>query len=123
MPKVVIPIRRKPGLTVQQFIDHYEHTHVPLATRHLGAHFIDYRRSYVVPGDPVSFSGTFDSPDSATQGPDFDVITEMWFADRASMEKMFEVAREPVIAAEIAADEERFMDRASVRVYVVDEHR
>ena len=52
----------------------------------------------------------------------FDVLTEIWLKDRATLDAMFAAAAEPRLAAEIAADEEKFADRQSVRMYVAEEY-
>ncbi len=113
MTKVVLLMKRKPGLSLEAFRDYYERNHAPLAKRLLGAFMLDYRRNYRSGG--ISTENT-DAPD----GEDFDVITEIWYKDKASMEAMWAHARKPEIAAQIDADGAKFMDPA-MRFYVVEE--
>ena len=109
-------IKRKAGTTHEQFRDYYETRHSQLALRLLGDLVIDYRRNYVQPADP-SASGT------PRPGIEHDVVTELWFGDRAQMEAFYARVRQPEIGAQIAADEEKFMDRPAMRQALVDECR
>jgi uncharacterized protein (TIGR02118 family) len=113
MLKVVILIRRKVGTTPEEFRRHYEERHVPLILRHVGSCFADYRRSY--PGKILAAVAV--QPDAL----DFDVVTEIWVKDQATLDEMFRRASIPEIAAEIAGDEETFIDRKAVRMFLADE--
>ena len=75
MFKCIALLRRKPGLSREDFIDYYERQHAPLIRRLLPG-IIDYRRNY------VELEGAFLFPGAAPI--DFDVITEIWLADRAA---------------------------------------
>ena len=55
--------------------------------------------------------------------PDFDVVTELWFADRAADEAMLAAHARPEVGGAIAADEENFLDRSKTRFFVVEERR
>lgn len=114
--KRILLIKRKPGTTHEQFRDYYEANHSQLALRLLGDLLLDYRRNYVQPADPSS-AGT------ARPGIEHDVVTELWFSDRAQMAAFYARVRQPEIGARIAADEEKFMDRAAMRQALVDECR
>ena len=111
MPKIITVFRRKRGLSRQEFIDYYETRHVPLIESRFGRFFLDYRRSFL-------------RDDGAERGgaADFDVVTEVWIKDEEALEQVLAAAAEPAAAAEIAADEERFIDRASIRIYLTDEY-
>jgi hypothetical protein len=122
MVKLLIFMKRKPGLSRQQFIDYYENNHIVLIARHFGEFQTDYRRSYAEDAAPFGLTGVADSPESGKAGVDFDVLTEIWLKDRATMDAMFARNAQPDIAAEVAADEENFVDRASVRFHIVEEY-
>ena len=115
MPKVVLLMKRKAGLSLAEFKDYYERNHVPLSKRLLGDYMLDYRRNYRSGGIATEVT---DAPGDS----DFDVITEIWYADQAAMEAMWARAREPEIAAQIDADGARFMD-PEMRFHIVDECR
>jgi hypothetical protein len=53
---------------------------------------------------------------------DFDVTTELGFPDRAALFVWLAQLAEPGVGEQVAADEEKFLDRSRTRTYVVDEH-
>lgn len=112
MFKSIALLRKKPGLTREALIDYYETRHAPLI-HSLFDEILDYRRNY------VDLAGAF-IMDGA--GPiDFDVVTEICFADRAAYERFVAKAAEPAIARRIAEDEENVFDRSATRMFIVDE--
>ena len=72
----------------------------------------DYRRNFIER-----------SPTDTTPRPDFDVITEITFADHADHEAFLRSLEDPAVQAWIAEDEARFSDRRMTRSYTVTEHR
>lgn len=111
MIKAIALLRRKQGLTREEFIAYYETRHAPLI-RSLLPGIADYRRNY------VDRSGAFES---AVAAIDFDSVTEMRFADRPTYDAFLARAADPEIARRIAEDEENVFDRAATRMFVVDE--
>jgi hypothetical protein len=53
--------------------------------------------------------------------PDFDVITELWFENRAGYERMLADHENPEVSGAIARDEENCFDRSKTRFFVVEE--
>jgi hypothetical protein len=111
--KVVTMLKRKPGMSREEFVRRYETHHAVLATK-LVPGLLDYRRMYI----------SAERPAFGTQPPalDFDVITTLVFADAASYEKAFETLKRPEIAQQIAEDEEHLFDRTNITAYLVDEY-
>jgi uncharacterized protein (TIGR02118 family) len=109
MIKSMTLIKRKPGLSREEFIQHYEEVHAPLALKHFPT-FVRYARNYVI---------TF--PDA--EEPDFDCITEIWFDDiegaMAVTEALGDYKTE--IGRIFLDDEEKFMDRGSKVSLLVNE--
>jgi len=107
MIKVFGYLKRKPGLSPQEFADYYEHHHVPLV---LSKAFVPtvYKRNYIQRGDAFNMEGHEIS---------FDCMTELVFADRDDLSAWMV----SLGVDEIARDEENFIDRAATRAYVVDE--
>jgi uncharacterized protein (TIGR02118 family) len=105
--KVFGYLKRKPGLSPEEFADYYEHNHVPLV---LSTAFIPsvYKRNYIQRGDAFNIEG---------DEIGFDCMTELVFADRDELLAWMT----SLGIDEIARDEERFIDRAATRAYVVDE--
>jgi uncharacterized protein (TIGR02118 family) len=107
MIKVFGYLKRKSSLSPQEFADYYEHNHVPLV---LSKAFmpIVYKRNYIQRGDAFNLEG---------DEIGFDCMTELVFADRDNLSAWMA----SLGGDEIARDEEKFIDRAATRAYVVDE--
>ncbi|MFS3129948.1 EthD domain-containing protein [Nocardioides sp. Bht2] len=111
MIKVVALLARKPGLSMVEFIDYYENSHSRLV-RSLTPQLVEYRRNYL---DHQSKLAAPRTPDV-----DFDVITELWFADRAAYDEMTANHTRPEVRKVIDADEKNFLDQTVSRMYVVE---
>lgn len=128
MFKVIVFLKRKEGLTRQEFIDYYEKRHSELVRKHLPP-ILDYRRNYPVFDDPLNFSGVFDDPANYSENgalppqEDYDVITEITFADRSGFEALMTALRTPPAGPIIAEDETHFLSREGNKVLVVEEYR
>jgi uncharacterized protein (TIGR02118 family) len=112
MFKCIALLRKKDGLSREAFVHYYETCHAPLIRRLLPG-ILDYRRNF------IELTGAFLYPGASPV--DFDVVTELWFADRAAYDIFIARATEPDIAREIAEDEENLFDRATMRMVVVEE--
>jgi uncharacterized protein (TIGR02118 family) len=100
MFKVVMLLKRKSGLSVEAFQEHWRERHAPLVASRLR---------------PARYVISAALPQGYGKGELlFDGISEMWFASKAA----FEVPA----PAEIAADEERFLERSRTVVMPVDVH-
>jgi hypothetical protein len=104
-------LSKKAGLDLREFIDHYETQHVPLICR-LAPMPLVYKRRYLSLGNKLTTLGG---------EVDFDAMTELVFADRAAFEAWMSALAKPDASHLVIADEERFLDRARTRAYVVDE--
>jgi hypothetical protein len=112
MFKLLIFLKRRPGMSLEEFREYYESVHSKLGEKYSrGAR--RYVRRYLQPF-PAPLA-----PGSAEL--DFDVVTELWYDDRASLEKDLQFSDRPDIAREIEADEERVFDRSKIRYAAVVE--
>jgi uncharacterized protein (TIGR02118 family) len=111
--KVVTLLKRKAGMSREDFVRYYEAHHAVLATQVVPG-LLDYRRMYISAERPA-----FGTPAPAL---DFDVITTLVFADTAAYERAFDTLRRPAIAQRIADDEARLFDRSNITAYLVDEY-
>jgi uncharacterized protein (TIGR02118 family) len=119
MIKLVILLKRKPGLSQEDFRRHYENRHAPLALKYLDHLLLDYRRNY--PQRELSYlSSNLASPES---GGSYDAVAEMVVADSAALEELYRVLADPQVKSVIAEDEARFLDRDSIRIMVCEEER
>jgi hypothetical protein len=111
MYKIVWLLKRKPGITHEQFRDHYENSHSVLAKKHFGHLLTAYRRNY----NAESWGGGVTGPDgSAGFGPRewaFDCIAEWEMRAEADFIEIMRLVALPDIAPIFYADEEPFLDR------------
>ena len=106
MIKVMVMIKRKPGISHEEFCQHYEEVHVPLALKLLPT-IRKYVRNYVValPG---------------TEGIGFDCITEFWYDDMDGAQASLDTLNSDA-GQVIRDDEATFMDKDKQVVLLVDE--
>ena len=114
MVKLVLLLKRRAGMSVEDFRKYYETTHSALGKKLLPT-AVRYQRRYL--------QAIGASPGYEATGETYDCITEVWFADQAAMEAGLAVAAEPEAAALLANDEEKLFDRSKIRFYVVDEEQ
>ena len=114
MYKVVILIKRRKGMSMDEFIDYYEKKHAPLATPML-LNIRRYVRHFIRP---------FQSPTypAASEGP-ADVVTEFWYDTQADFERAMENVSRPENAKVLQADEEKLFDRASIQIYTSEQYQ
>ena len=112
MIKAIALLKKRPSLTQEDFIAYYETRHSALILRLLPG-IVDYRRNFVQREAAYVF---------AEAGPiDFDVVTELWFENRAAYDAAMAKAAEPEIARLIAEDEEQIFERGATRMFLVEE--
>jgi hypothetical protein len=120
MVKLIALLKRRADISRAAFVEHYETRHAPIIMKHFGTFVLEYRRTYLDYDDPLSYVGHHGENVKVGAAP-FDVVTELVFADRAALDGMFRVAARPEVGAEIAADEEHFLDRSANQIVISNE--
>ncbi|OBA70349.1 hypothetical protein A5641_13595 [Mycobacterium sp. 1554424.7] len=105
--KVLLFLKRRPGMSVAEFRDYYENTHVKVAEKYSRAG-LRYVRRYL---DPI---GGEELP--------FDVITELWVRNRDIAAAIAAKVAKNEPPPEVLEDEKRLFDRSKLRVATVVEH-
>ena len=113
MIKVVTLLTRKPGMSREAFIEHYESHHRIIGEKYLSGFATKYQRRYMR-------SAGFREQDG--DAPPFDVLMEIWYPDQEALNGALAVLSTEDAQAEIAADEERLFDRELIRSYTVEEY-
>ena len=113
MIKTIAFLKRKAGLSREQFIDYYETRHAPLILS-IAPQVCAYHRNFLVREGAIL---------AAAGDVDFDVVTELWYPDAAAFAAAMAAFTDPANAARIAADEEHVFDRSATRFYTVEERR
>ena len=110
--KILLLMKRKPGMSVEAFREYYETHHAPLAEKY-GAGNNRYIRRFLDP-QPHPETGTNELP--------YDVITELWYRDEADFKATLGYITTSIMPDEIVADEKNLFDRSSFRIATVVEH-
>ena len=110
MFKVLAFLSKREGIETRAFIDYYENKHVPLICS-LAPTPLIYKRRYLL--EKLTSEGG---------AIDFDVVTELGFADRAAYLAWMAKLSAPGAGEQVSADEAKFLDRSRTRAYVVEEY-
>lgn len=111
MFKVIGLIKRKPGLSREEFFKHYDEVHAPMALKYF-PQFVRYERNYIM--------GIADPPSRSGEEPEFDCITEIWYKDREAFEEAENFWTSDA-GKVMLADNETFMDLSKLVFYLVEE--
>lgn len=110
--KILLFMKRRPGMTMEAFQDYYENHHVPLAMKYSSG-ISRYMRRFLTP-HPNPETGASDELQ-------FDVITELWFEDEATFRGTVKYLATSVMPDEIVTDEKNLFDRKTMRMATVVE--
>jgi hypothetical protein len=112
--KILLLMKRRPGMSVEDFRDYYENHHVPLAMRNGGGiPLLRYVRRYLEP-QPNAETGRNDELP-------YDVITELWFDNEEVWRGTVEYLTTTVMVDEVVEDEKNLFDRPTMRIATVVE--
>ena len=109
--KKIVLVRRKAGLTPEEFRDGYENSHARIAVRLFGHLWLSYTRNYLLPGRNFK-SAQYDSV--VVMG--FDAVSEFVLRDEAAWDEMNRIAAENITL--IKEDEARWFEQ--VHCWLVD---
>jgi hypothetical protein len=113
MFKAVCLLKRRASMSFEEFQSYYENHHRKLGEKWVPTQ-VKYVRRYLHPVGRNPITG--EAP--ATE---YDVLTEMWFENRAAFEAAMEALGAPDASAEIAADEEQLFDRSKICLCEIEE--
>jgi hypothetical protein len=111
--KVMILMKRRPGMSMDEFIDYYENNHAKLGIK-FAPNMIHYSRHYLRP--------IADVLEGEVNEPAYDVITEVHFASREAFEENGRLMQSPEALAALIADEEKLFDRPAKSRVIVESH-
>jgi len=115
MIKVMMLVKRKEGISHEEFVRHYEEVHAPLSLELL-PRYRKYVRNHII--------GTIEGEE-----PDFDCITEIWFDNPEAAQAVTKAlggsdvldGYTTEIGQIFCNDEAKFMDRSKRVSFLVDE--
>ncbi len=114
MFKVIGLLKRKPGMSVEDFRTYYETRHRVIGEKYLKGHASRYMRRFLTPSAHPSAGEASDSP--------CDVILEIWYDNESIYEEAQKLLSTPEARAEIEADEAQLFDRSNMHFFFVEEH-
>ena len=117
--KILCMLKKRPGMSFEDFKAYYENNHAPLCEK-LIPFYTEYKRNFIPPVQDYS-TGQLDNALPAELP--FDVVTEVKFANREMYQKMVDALSDPAIGDIITRDEENLFDRSAMTVYIVEEHQ
>lgn len=110
--KILIFLKRRPGMSVEAFRDYYENHHAKLCAKYSTG--VDrYMRRFLDPLPDVVTGKTEELP--------FDVITELWFEKESVFRATVQYMSTSIMPADVIDDEEKLFDRTRIRVSTVVE--
>lgn len=110
MPKMIAVLRRKKGMSFEEFRTYYETRHVPLVKGIMGDDLQAYIRNYVDQGSPFPVG----------MPVDFDCISEFHYADQAAFERAVAAIQHPDNVDRVRADELNFLAIDEARLCMVE---
>ena len=110
--KILLFMKRRPGMTFEAFQDYYENHHAPLCAKYASG-ISRYVRRYLTPHPNPETGAQEELP--------FDVITELWFEDEKIFRGTVEYLSTSIMPDEVVEDEKRLFDRAKLRMATVVE--
>ena len=118
MLKFIVALKRKPGMTPEEFRKHYETSHVEKAVELFAHLMVEYRRNYFT--SSVAFSDRDPERAGRPQPEGHDVITEIYLKDQAALDEFVKALSAPEIKNWFIEDEKKFLDRDASRMGVVE---
>ena len=112
MIKLVMPMKRRPGMTIPEFREYYETKHRLIGEKYLKGYASKYMRRFT--------NATVDR-DGELRDPEYDVFLEIWYPDEETMAACSKRLGTPEAQQEIREDEEQIFDMRYMRAYLVDE--
>lgn len=112
MFKILLFMKRRPGMSVAAFREYYENHHVPLCLQSAGG-MTRYIRRYL-DAQPNAETGL-------NEELEWDVITELWFDDETVFKGTVRYLSTTVMSEDIIADELNLFDRSKNRMATVVE--
>jgi uncharacterized protein (TIGR02118 family) len=110
--KILMFMKRRPGMSFEAFQDYYENHHAPLCQKYASG-ISRYMRRFITP-HPNPETG-------ANEELQFDVITELWFEDEATFRGTVKYLATSIMPDEVVKDEKQLFDRSKTRMATVIE--
>ena len=118
MIKLSFCLRRKPGMTTEEFQRYWRDEHAPLVRKHQGV--LGMRRYVQVHTDLGDITAYLSKGRGAPEP--FDGIAELWYDSREALASVSDNPDARAAGRELFEDEKRFIDLANSPILIGDEH-
>jgi hypothetical protein len=115
MVRLVALLKRRAGMSMEEFIEYYETQHLVLALPFIRDHAIEHCRRYLIPMPNPIGGSRVESP--------YDVITEVAFPDESRLAQAIRSLSSPEVSQLIAGDEKKLFNRRQCHAFRVDLRR
>lgn len=113
MIKVITLLKRKPGMTREEFSRYWREVHAKVALDFPGSrHIRRYVQNHMM--NPASLGNW---PGAVNE--DWDGVAEVWFD---SLEDLHQTMNDPDYLKIVRPDEEKFSDLSACQTFIIDEH-
>jgi hypothetical protein len=113
MRKIIFLLKRKSGMSREEFKNYYENVHSKLAHKYISHLMVSYRRNYPTHAWRVPAAGNEEfATEPFTFG--YDCISELTVRDDAAFEEMWRIFRSPEVSKVLDDDERKFLARKDV---------
>ena len=122
MQKLMMFMKRKEGISFDDFRDHYEQVHIPLVAKWVGHLMVDFKRYY--PQNAVNLYAGREDEDQAPPndgGVDYDAVSIYTIRDEQALQEILRISQDPAFTRLVTADEANFADRAVSRQTLTEE--
>lgn len=102
--KKIVMVKRKPGLTPEQFRDGYENSHSRIAVELFGHLWLEYRRNYLLTGY------NFTNDEGGPEAIGFDAVSEFILPDEDALGEMNRISAANI--ERIKEDEAKWFDQS-----------
>lgn len=113
MRKMIVLLKRKAGMSKEQFLDYYENHHLILASQHFGDLIADHARYY--PAELATFPDEWVGMIPQSGIEDYDAISVYTYKDEASGAEYGRRMADVDLSRQLIEDELRFLDRSACR--------
>jgi hypothetical protein len=109
--KVILLLKRKPGMSPEEFRHAYETRHRRLGMEKVGHLLLEYRRNYLGAGSTFAAAAPVPTGGQGLAELPYDVVTEMVFRDMDALAECNRIIGVPDTRRMFSEDEETLFDR------------
>ncbi|MEM6300951.1 MAG: EthD domain-containing protein [Pseudomonadota bacterium] len=124
MIKLTFCLRRKAGLSLEEFQRYWRDQHAPLVAKHSQVLGIRrYVQSHTVPHDAISGAQRARAASADAVPEPYDGVAELWFDSEAALARLESDSDAAQAGLELLQDEAKFIDLTNSPLWLAREHQ